>query len=543
MSSETRLLGVPGSGKTTALTQRIEERILGGRYGPDEIAVSSLTRTASALLTSRAPMVNQEHVSTLHALCYRAIRCQESDHWGVAESPEGIKAWNARAEQVYWAFEHAPELEDADMTSYAPPGSTVTGNTLLAEVTTYRQRMIPEALWSPEAREFYAAWKRFKAQSRLLDFTDMIEYCLQAHISLPGIRAGFFDEVQDFTALQLALIRQWEREVFEECFIAGDDDQSLYDFAGADPRELIKDVPGVDVRREFLEQSYRLPSRIADKAQAQLVGLQYREEKTIRPVRKGGAVLTTYVTWTRPDGVLQVIEQCLERGKTLMLLTTCSYMLCHVIRLLRTCAIPFHNEWRRAQGMWNPLHKEKGTSAALILSKFLAGPDAWTDADVRLWAEDMRSDGSKALRAGVKGKMKLTVPGDARSTLAKMQEWFNPTAYYAVMDADLEWYLDQLQDSKKQRYQFPAAVVRKHGVAALTRKPCVTVGTIHSVKGGEADVVILFPTVPPSAAEAWRCTRAGRDAVVRQMYVGMTRAKETLILAESPPTQPRYWYA
>lgn len=57
-------------------------------------------------------------------------------------------------------------------------------------------------------------------------------------------------------------------------------------------------------------------------------------------------------------------------------------------------------------------------------------------------------------------------------------------------------------------------------------------GTIHSVKGGEADVVVLFPDLSAAGMRQWVGPWEGRDAVIRCFYVGMTRARETLVICQ-----------
>ena len=58
--------------------------------------------------------------------------------------------------------------------------------------------------------------------------------------------------------------------------------------------------------------------------------------------------------------------------------------------------------------------------------------------------------------------------------------------------------------------------------------PRVVVGTIHSVKGGQADVVYLFPDLSQAADAQYGRGGVDRDSVVRLFYVGATRAYEQL---------------
>jgi superfamily I DNA/RNA helicase len=70
----------------------------------------------------------------------------------------------------------------------------------------------------------------------------------------------------------------------------------------------------------------------------------------------------------------------------------------------------------------------------------------------------------------------------------------------------------------------------RSGVRALTDKPKVVIGTIHSVKGAEAEVVYLSPDLSRKGYEEWMGFPEQRDVVRRVFYVGMTRSSERLVL-------------
>ena len=79
-------------------------------------------------------------------------------------------------------------------------------------------------------------------------------------------------------------------------------------------------------------------------------------------------------------------------------------------------------------------------------------------------------------------------------------------------------------------------IVRNKGLRALREKPRVIVGTIHSVKGGEAEHVHLLPDLARSSFQGWVTPGPSRDAVLRLFYVAATRASETLTIhAKSEP--------
>ena len=76
-----------------------------------------------------------------------------------------------------------------------------------------------------------------------------------------------------------------------------------------------------------------------------------------------------------------------------------------------------------------------------------------------------------------------------------------------------------------QSGEVPVRVVERGGVAALRQTPKIIIGTGHSVKGGEADVVYVFPDLFPAGSRNWEGLRSERDAIVRLGYVMMTRAR------------------
>ena len=106
------------------------------------------------------------------------------------------------------------------------------------------------------------------------------------------------------------------------------------------------------------------------------------------------------------------------------------------------------------------------------------------------------------------------------------------TAYEGGSRELVQWWRGRVGAAFHGRVQFPADVVALHGPHALLDTPKVVVGTIHSVKGGQADVVYLFPDLSRSGDAGFNQGGADRDAVIRLFYVGMTRAREKLYICQ-----------
>ena len=84
----------------------------------------------------------------------------------------------------------------------------------------------------------------------------------------------------------------------------------------------------------------------------------------------------------------------------------------------------------------------------------------------------------------------------------------------AARRGDLAWLERHVTVKSARSVRYPLTVARNLGAHALSATPLISVSTIHSVKGAEADVVYLFPDISRAAwgelnggpADARRCT-------------------------------------
>ena len=442
--------------------------------------------------------------------------------------------------------------------------SKTQGDEIFAQMQIKRARMIPKSVWPETLLDFSRVWEGWKEENGYMDFTDLIEEAIRSVPVAPQSPAvGFFDEVQDFTPLQLKLVRQWVSHM-DFAILAGDDDQCIYSFAGASPEAFLEpELPQEYVR--VLNQSWRLPRTIQEYADSWIRKVAVRYPKQYRPKDSEGFVTLFDAKWKNPEMYVREIERYIQGGKTVMVLTTCSYMLEPLKKVLKEAAIPFHNPYRKSRGDWNPLGSRRGTTmverilAYLLPSFELWGEQAryWRLDDLKKWVMVLNSSG--VLKRGAKtlllDKLKDVKEeddptsfdfganvedtsfdyGENKESQADVDEilsMLEPHALERAEASDLDWFYHNLLPAKKKIAQYPVSIVQKHGARALVEKPRLIVGTIHSVKGGEADIVYLFPDLSQEAYRNAMTDRSNRDSIKRQMYVGMTRAREGLYICE-----------
>jgi DNA helicase II / ATP-dependent DNA helicase PcrA len=528
-TNEWRIFGPPGCGKTTHTSRQITRAV--EKYGPDAILITSFSRAAAAELVGRDLPVPREKIGTLHAHCYRALGRPP-----IAEVK--VSDWN----ETYPSLRVKGGTEGNLDEPMEEIGANADGDELLAEANRWRNRRVPPQYWTdPRVKRFYQMWCEWKDSHGLLDFTDLLERAILDIRIAPGDpRVIFADEAQDFTRLQLDLVRKWGEHT-DYFLVVGDDDQTIYTFTGATPDAfLTPEVP--EEQKIVLSQSYRVPQAVHALAVRWIEQVQHRHPKEYRPTREPGEIVRAEGTTALPGSVIGAAEREIARGKTVMFLTSCSYMLQQIRQILSDRGIPFHNPYRRRRGDWNPLFSSHGVSAGERVLAYLRphhsqGDKAvpWNATEYQKWADWLDAKGT--FKHGRKTAAKSLKDGDI-ITIDTLHEWLEPEAFDALIRGVMAepvsdylfWWLKRVSKSHAKTAGYPVRVAALHGLEALRDRPKVIIGTIHSVKGGEADVVYLFPDLSRPAANEWDKPGEHRDAIVRQFYVGMTRARHKLVI-------------
>jgi superfamily I DNA/RNA helicase len=568
------VFGPPGTGKTRYLTTKVREIV--AAYGPDSLVVTSFTVTGAKEIASRGLGLPDRAVGTLHSLAYRSIGHDAS----VALDPDVLKDWNAEVGRE-WKItadtrRKAPQSATENGGQNTDAATASSGDELLASLDRARSTFTDPSDYEPNLAVFAKAWEDWKARAGAVDYTDMIYLAWRQAIdndtAAPGNpRVLVVDEGQDMTPLETELALEWGRRA-ASLVIALDDDQAIMEWRGGDPGLLLKleQREGFTVDRMVLGKSYRIPAAAHAAAEQWVKRLSLRHPKQYLPrtrtelvvgehgepvfdetgeqaVRDTGEVVQG-AAWCVPESVespslVTRITEEIERGRSVMVIASCAYMLKPLITSLREAGIPFHNPYRPAEVMWNPLGKHNGVSTTSRVLAYLMPHEnmgtfgrLWTGKDIKAWSELVKIKGSGLV---AHAKAEISNLPDGEVPFAMVEALFDDhDQMVRAVTPDLEWLAGNLLASKKPAASYPIQVARKHGPLKLLDRPMVTLGTIHAVKGGADDTVYLAPDISP-AGKAQLDTVNGQDQTIRQFYVGMTRCREQLRLLAPTPRNAR----
>lgn len=476
------LFGPPGAGKTHTVAQRVEDALKSG-ISLERIALLSFSRQAVAEILERAGAQDAPWCRTIHSLAYRFLEL--------------------RREQVVdgrLLSDFAKTLGEPPPMGAAQDEGPWSGNKLarifrLYDIARARGASLEEE-WKRWGgidiewwviRDWVSRYEHWKRQRRLYDFPDMIQ---EAYGQLP-VDLLIVDEAQDTTPASWKFLRRAAGDN-TRVILAGDDDQSVYGFAGADGTDLLR----FKADRTVLPQSFRLPRRVKLFAERIVQKIQSRYPKLFAPRDAEGEVSTVEdtddITFNNTDSYL-----LLGRDRR---------SLRRWFRLVRTAGIVY----MLPNGQWS--WSLPSVQAAVMYERLRKG-DSITREQYRTVAQYC-PEAPRPLDVADRVDW-AAVFGGSTFTGLRNRTWMD--ALNAMGPEDRE-YLRAL---------------RRRG-ESLSQPGKVRISTIHRAKGAEADHVAVLRRLPGPSRNALRAGGAEADNELRVWYVGATRARETLTWVGHP---------
>ena len=279
------VFGPPGTGKTYRLIQEVGELLK--VYHPGDIAFVSFTRRGAIEGFTRAKSTfgykpdDFTLFRTIHSLCYRVCKGSgevlQPKHARLFEKSTGFTLEPVKEEEI--AF------RSVDLFSAY---NIIRNNPALKEQTL-------EYLNVKQYEKFVKVYEDFKSKYNVMDFTDLLIRYVKNGDPL-DVSAAIIDEAQDLTPLQWQVVTKMFSRA-NDLILAGDDDQAVFSWAGADVEQFLSYTQD----HEVLEQSYRMPRAVYSYAEKITADIQVRKSKLFRPRDAEGILDVTDRAYVNPD--------------------------------------------------------------------------------------------------------------------------------------------------------------------------------------------------------------------------------------------------
>ena len=541
----------PGSGKTRVLVARTARLLAHRALGPRGVACITYSEETAKELENRFEKLgiadgNRLFVGTVHSFCLSCVAapfghliqhdlCSDMTVAGIRQQDQALRKaldelglggsasnWKRRVEyfrRTHPVREKGWGLDDPE----------------LARLT-----------------ETYICGLRSKG---LIDFDDIVGIALHLISEHEFVRSSLearfpflaIDEYQDLGYPLHLMAGQFVRNSGIEVFAVGDPDQSIYGFAGANPKYLYDLASVPDVHVVNLKFNYRSTQQIIDGSQLVLTPQEPKEFSSRREDSDEGFSFIRCRNGLTQQAELiatRLIPYLLQQGvpeDQIAVLYIDKFDATPLRRALAEDGIKFNDE--RAHNIPNTPFFKWLTDVATWCASYPEteqGPDTrdlfgrYTmfkrDVGISVSTEDL-----SAYSTFFGALVAATAPGMSLSNwLERLDSLLNITSMLQEQEIhsdDLEDWNSIIQDCKTEK------ALANYGLddfASRRNRPgAITLTTLHSSKGREFQVVIMPGLEEGRLPKNWSNSEEDIAESGRLFYVGMTRAKESVYMLNS----------
>ena len=467
MPKVTKIYGPPGTGKTEKLIRRAMAYI---RIGTPINSIGYFAFTRKAAHEARDRMLSKNpqykkkelrYFQTLHSLAFHTLGLREENvmqdyHYNDLGKILSIRV-NAKKDADASPYLSCDNEYFQIILKAKEKGISVWDEYCTGE---HSSNVKPDLLKHIEVN-----YNQYKVNNNLIDFADMIKKFLSKPELCPSFDTVFIDEAQDLSPIQwdmYDLLKNNSKNVY----LAGDDDQAIYGWAGADVDRFIKEP----AEEKVLSKSRRIPIAVQEISEVITERIQgLRATKNYLPRNEQGLC----------SKINSLENVDLYNGKWLILTRTISRAK-EICDLLKVKGLYHENKHRKS-------YDTKLYKAIINHSKWLKGED---------------------------------IPDTA---LEDIKEYMGERE----LKKDLKWY--ECFDTASADEKIYIRLMLSNG-EKLSNEARIKVSTIHAAKGGECENVILVLDNAKKIREATAHSIIKRDEEHRVWYVGCTRAKRNLYL-------------
>ncbi len=479
-----KIYGPPGTGKTTKLINYAKTFYKLGTP-LDKIGYFAFTKKAANEAVDRMleayPKLqpkNLKHFRTLHSLAFTRLGMKKSEvmqdeHYTDIGKKLGIEV------TIYSDGQESTGFVDSDSEYFnLINAARIKGMSIEEE---YNTGMYSYELEKNLLHILDAELDNYKNSFKLRDFTDMIEEFNVAELC-PKYDIVFIDEAQDLSPIQWEMV-DIIRKNSKYVILAGDDDQAIYGWAGAD----VKKFQDIKTQKDIiLPYSHRVPQtvqRIANQILERIPD-ERRIKKNWKAKNKKGAV--NYIT--------SIEDAPLDQGDWLILART-NDRLDKIKPILRDMGIYFQIKGRK--------------SYKTSLFRSIVNYTRWSDKQDKLSLTEIRD-------------IFDCIPS---RTFTEKEERLYDLKEFGFSNTD-RWFDVFTVDPEECLY---IREMLRHE-EELSKDARIKLSTIHSAKGGEATNVLLILDNTKTIREATDKSFEKEDEENRVWYVGVTRTSQNLYI-------------
>jgi DNA helicase-2/ATP-dependent DNA helicase PcrA len=525
------VLAGAGTGKTRAITYRIAYAVATGVMRPSHVLTLTFTVRAAGELRGRLRVLEESipgsgieavRTSTFHSAALRQLvyfwprviggRPPQVIESKLALLREAAKELRIRADGAAMS-EAVTEIEWAKVCQLHPdsylPAAAAAGRF---------PALGPEAV-----TKLYAHYEQLRRERQLIDFESVIELMAAMLFTEPAVarevrdayRYFVVDEFQDVNPLQKLLLDAWLGDRSELC-VVGDPRQTIYSFTGATPaylRSFAADYPDATVVK--LVRDYRSTPQVVAVANRLLDGPELVSQRPAGPEPS----FDEY-----PDEAAEAAGVA-SRIRVLIALGVPPREIAILVRI-NAQTERFENALAEA-GV--PVTVRGG-------ERFYDRPEVRQALVLLRGATRAVSDGADATA------VPDSLPGAVRHVLASAGLTpVPPAGRGATRDkweslAAIAALADDMRAARPEATlaDFSAEIARRADYGHAPTANAVTIATMHAAKGLEWDAVLIPGLVEGIMPIVHARTPEAIEEERRLLYVGITRAREHLVLSWAP---------
>ena len=276
MKKPIKIYGPPGTGKTFRLIRRVNAYVRTGTPY-HKIGYFAFTKKAAKEARERIGVDEKQvpYFQTLHAFCFHLLNLNESD----IMQPHHYEALGKKL-NIRVNFNDKYNEEQTHFLTCNNPYFQMIQRSINKDIPLREEFNLNEHdrkdidSWDT-LKHIHINLQEYKTKMHILDFNDLVKKVIDSK-KFPKLKAIFIDEAQDLSPLQWQLYDKL-KENCDDIYLAGDDDQAIFAWAGADVNRFIKEP----ANERVLRYSRRVSRAVQEQSQiavSKIAGIRKHKE-------------------------------------------------------------------------------------------------------------------------------------------------------------------------------------------------------------------------------------------------------------------------